>query len=98
MVLFYMQDLILHILQLVDKPSKKYFVPIWLSNWKFKNSKNKIVILNNHVVKGFDKGSIFTNKNIVKKAVDKIISKRKKHSLVPVNLTLKSQHGYGVKD
>ena len=74
-----------------------YCVPIWLSKWKFKDSR-KIYILDNFIVKGYDKGSIFTNKNIVKKAVDKIINKRKKHSLVPVNLTLKSQHGYGVKD
>lgn len=74
-----------------------YCVPIWLSKWVFKDSR-KIYILDNFIVKGYDKGSIFTNKNIVKKAVDKIISKRKKHSLVPVNLTLKSQHGYGVKD
>ena len=98
MVLFYMQGLTLHILQLVDKPTKRYFVPIWLSNWKFKNSKNKVVILNNHVVKGFDKGSIFTNKNIVNKAVRKLVGKNSKQKLVPLNLTLISQHGFGVDD
>ena len=74
-----------------------YCVPIWLSKWIFKDLR-KTYILDDFVVKGYDKGSIFTNKDIVKKAVNKIIGKRKKHSLVPVNLTLKSQHGYGVKD
>jgi len=83
---------------IVDQPTEQYNIPIWLSDWVFKDSKNKEYRLFNHVVKGHDKGFIFTNKDIVKKAVNKIIGKRKKHSLVPVNLTLKSQHGYGVKD
>jgi hypothetical protein len=82
----------------VDKPTKRYFIPIWLSNWKFKDSKNKIFILNNHVVKGFNKGSIFTNKEIVNNAVRKLIGRRSKQKLVPLNLTLISQHGFGVDD
>ena len=82
----------------MNQPTEQYNIPIWLSDWVFKDSKNKEYKLFDHVVKGYDKGSIFTNKDIVKKAVNKIIDKRKKHSLVPVNLTLKSQHGYGVKD
>ena len=82
----------------MDKPTKMYCVPIWLSKWTFKDSRKNIHILDDFIVKGYDKGSIFTNKKIVKKAVNKIIGKRKKHSLVPINLTLKSQHGYGVKD
>ena len=81
----------------MDKPTKMYCVPIWLSKWTFKDSK-KTHILDNFIVKGYDKGSIFTNQYTVNKAVNKIIGRRKKHSLVPVNLTLKSQHGYGVKD
>ena len=98
MVLLYMQGLTLHTLRLVDKPTERYFVPIWLSNWKFKNSKNKMVILNNHIVKGFNKGSIFTNKKIVDKAVRKLLGKNSKQKLVPLNLTLISQHGFGVDD
>ena len=98
MALLYMQDLILHTLRPVDKPTERYFVPIWLSSWKFKNSKNKIVILNNHIVKGFNKGSIFTNKKIVDKAVRKLLGKNSKQKLVPLNLTLISQHGFGVDD
>ena len=74
-----------------------YCVPIWLSKWTFKDSR-KTYILDDFVVKGYDKGSIFTNKETVNKAVNKIIGKRKKYSLVPINLTLKSQHGYGIKD
>ncbi len=93
-----MQDPILHTLRLVDKPTKRYFVPIWLSSWKFKDSKNKIFILDNHIVKGFDKGSIFTNKKIVNNAVCKLIGRNSKRKLVPLNLTLISQHSYGVDD
>ena len=81
----------------MDKPTKMYCVPIWLSKWTFKDLR-KTYILDDFVVKGYDKGSIFTDKYTVNKAVNKIIGRRKKHSLVPVNLTLKSQHGYGVKD
>ena len=81
----------------MEKPTEMYCVPIWLSKWTFKDSR-KTYILDDFVVKGYDKGSIFTNKETVNKAVNKIIGKRKKYSLVPINLTLKSQHGYGVKD
>ena len=98
MVLFQLQDQTSHMLRLVDKPTKRYFVPIWLSSWKFKNSKNKMVILNNHIVKGFNKGSIFTNKKTVDKAVRKLLGKNSKQKLVPLNLTLISQHGFGVDD
>ena len=82
----------------MDKPTVRYNIPIWLSNWVFKDSKNKIYKLENHIVKGHNKGSIFTNKIIVDKAVNKLIGRRSKKKLVPVNLTLLSQHGYGVKD
>ena len=81
----------------MDLPTERYNIPIWLSKWTFKDSK-KTYILDNFIVKGYDKGSIFINDYTVNKAVNKIIGRRKKHSLVPVNLTLKSQHGYGVKD
>ena len=82
----------------MDESTEMYPVPIWLSKWTFRDSRKKIYTLDNFVVKGYNKGSIFTNKKIVDKAVNKIIGKRKKHSLVPINLTLISQHGYGVKD
>tara|TARA_R100000458_G_scaffold51097_1_gene51654 strand:+ start:3310 stop:3561 length:252 start_codon:yes stop_codon:yes gene_type:complete len=76
----------------------RYIVPIWLSNWTFKDQKNKIYKLENHIVKGYNKGSIFTDKVIVDKAVNKLIGRRSKKKLVPVNLTLISQHGYGVEE
>jgi len=82
----------------MDKPTLRYNIPIWLSNWVFKDSKNKTYKLNNHIVKGHNKGSIFLNKNIVNKAVNKLIGSRSKKKLVPVNLTLISQHGFGVDD
>ena len=82
----------------MDEPTKSYCVPIWLSNWKFKDKNNKIYKLNNYVVKGYNKSSIFTNKEIVNKAVNKLIGRSSKRKLVPLNLTLISQHGYGVDD
>tara|TARA_R100000458_G_C8223363_1_gene207078 strand:+ start:151 stop:402 length:252 start_codon:yes stop_codon:yes gene_type:complete len=82
----------------VDKPTAQYKVPIWLSNWTFKDSKNKTYKLENYIVKGYNKGSIFTDKDIVNKAVNKLIGRSSKKKLVPVNLTLLSQHGYGVEE
>ena len=58
----------------------------------------KKYVINNVIVKGKDKGSIFINQCIVNKVVKKIIGARKKHTLKPINLHLKSQHGYGVKE
>ena len=63
-----------------------YTVPIWLSNWVFKDKKGKIHKVDSQVVKGYNKGTIFTDQRIVK------------HTLVPVNLTLISQHGFGVEE
>jgi len=82
----------------MDNPTKMYKVPIWLSNWKFKDVKNKKYTLENQVVKGYNKSTIFTDKKIVDKLVNKLIGSRSKKKLVPVNLTLLSKHGYGVED
>jgi len=82
----------------VELPTEKYNTPIWLSRWIFKDTKNKLYTLENHVVKGHTKGSIFTNKNIVNKAVNKLIGTHSKKKLVAVNLTLISQHGFGVEE
>jgi len=82
----------------MEKPTERYNIPIWLSNWTFKDSKNKLYKLENYIVKGYNKGSIFTDKNIVNKAVNKLIGSRSKKKLLPVNLTLLSQHGYGIKE
>tara|TARA_R100000664_G_C2747409_1_gene134931 strand:- start:1522 stop:1773 length:252 start_codon:yes stop_codon:yes gene_type:complete len=75
-----------------------FCVPIWLSKWTFKDQKNREYVLDNYIVKGYNKGAIFTNKSIVNKAVNKLIGARSKKKLVAVNLTLISQHGYGVDD
>ena len=82
----------------MELPTQQYCVPIWLSNWTFKDNRNKVYRLDNQVVKGHNKGQIFTNKKIVNKLVNKLITSRSKKKLVPVNLTLISQHGYGVDD
>ncbi len=77
---------------------RSFCVPIWLSNWTFKDSKNRIYKLQNQVVKGYTKEEIFENKRIVEKLVNKIKGKRSKQKLVPLNLTLLSQHGFGVEE
>ena len=82
----------------MDSSTKQYNVPIWLSNWVFKDGKNKKYTLYNIVVKGHTKGEIFTNKKIVNKIVNKIKGGSKKRKIVPVNLSLISQHGYGIND
>lgn len=75
-----------------------YSVPIWLSNWTFKDQKNKLYKIENQVVKGYNKGTIFTDKKIVNNLVNKLIGSRSKKKLVPVNLSLLSQHGFGIDD
>ena len=82
----------------MNKPNEQYKVPIWLSNWTFKDQKNKLYKIDNQIVKGYNKGLIFTNKKIVNKLVNKLIGSRSKKKLVPVNLTLLSQHGFGVEE
>ena len=79
-------------------PTSDYSVPIWLSDWVFRDKRGRIYTVSSQVVKGYNKGTIFTDQNIVNKVVKKIIGTRKKHTLVPVNLTLISQHGYGIKE
>ena len=76
----------------------KFKVPIWLSDWTFKDQKGKKYKLTNQVVKGYDKGTIFTDQKIVNNLVNKLKTSRSKKKLVPVNLTLLSQHGYGVEE
>ena len=83
---------------LLEASTTRYCVPIYLSKWTFKDKKNKFYTLDNYIVKGYNKGSIFINKEIVDKAVRKLLGKNSKQKLVPLNLTLISQHGFGVDD
>ena len=76
----------------------KFKVPIWLSDWTFKDHKGKKYKLTNQVVKGYNKDTIFTDQRIVNNLVNKLKTSRSKKKLVPVNLTLLSQHGYGVEE
>ena len=76
----------------------KYIIPIWLSDWTFEDSRKFKHAINDVVVKGIDKESIFSDKDTVNKVVKKLIGGRKKHTLKPINLTLKSQHGYGLEE
>ena len=63
-----------------------------------RNSNKKTYPIYNVVVKGYNKEDILKNERIVNKVVNKIIGKRKKHTLKATNLTLKSQHGYGIEE
>jgi len=78
--------------------SSKYNIPIWLSDWTFKDSKGLKYTIEDIVVKGKNKGEIFLNKDTVSKVVRKLIGSCKKHTLKATNLVLKSQHGYGIKE
>tara|TARA_R110000824_G_scaffold14378_15_gene61277 strand:- start:6062 stop:6310 length:249 start_codon:yes stop_codon:yes gene_type:complete len=78
--------------------SSKYNIPIWLSDWTFKDSRGLKYTIEDIVVKGKNKGEIFLNKDTVSKVVRKLIGRRKKHTLKAINLVLKSQHGYGIEE
>tara|TARA_R110001632_G_scaffold27635_1_gene74153 strand:+ start:991 stop:1242 length:252 start_codon:yes stop_codon:yes gene_type:complete len=82
----------------LDKPTKRYNIPIWLSKWTFTDKQKKLYTLNNYIVKGRNKGEIFTNKKIVNKAVNKLKLGKRKGGVVAVNLSLLSQHGFGIND
>ncbi len=79
-------------------PKSKYNIPIWLSDWTFQDSRKYKHTINDVVVKGIDKESIFSDEKTVNKVVKKLIGNRKKHTLKPINLSLKSQHGYGIEE
>jgi|TARA_Y100000310_G_C20582936_1_gene763907 hypothetical protein len=82
----------------MDNNLNKYTVPIWLSNWTFKDAKGYKYLIENVVVKGKNKGNIFLDENIISKVIRKLIGNQKKHTLKATNLILKSQHGFGVEE
>ena len=71
-----------------------YSVPIWLSDWVFIDSRKIKHHVEDVVFAKVDSGVT----EIVDKVVKKIIGTRKKHTLKPINLHLKSQHGFGVEE
>ena len=82
----------------MNNTSSKYNIPIWLSDWTFKDSRGFKYTIQDIVVKGKNKGEIFLDENIVSKVVKKLIGSRKKHTLKATNLVLKSQHCYGIEE
>ena len=82
----------------MNNTSSKYNIPIWLSDWTFKDSRGFKYTIEDIIVKGKNKGEIFLNKDTVSKVVRKLIGRRKKHTLKATNLVLKSQHGYGIEE
>ena len=82
----------------MNNTSSKYNIPIWLSDWTFKDSRGFKYTIEDVIVKGKNKGEIFLDESNVNKVVRKLIGKRKKHTLKAINLVLKSQHGYGIEE
>jgi protein-arginine kinase len=82
----------------MNKPSQKYNIPIWLSDWTLKDGRGKTHHIYNAIVKGADEEDIINNLDIVNKVVNKLKRGRKKLTLKATNLALKSQHGYGIDD
>lgn len=80
----------------MEKPTSKYKIPIWLSDWTLVDGRGKTHHAYNVVVKGLDEDDIINNLDIVNKVVNKLKRGRKKVTLKATNLVLKSQHGYGV--
>jgi len=80
----------------MEKPTDKYNVPIWLSDWTLTDGRGKIHHVYNVVVKGLNEDDIINNLDIVNKVVNKLKRGRKKVTLKATSLVLKSQHGYGV--
>jgi hydroxymethylpyrimidine/phosphomethylpyrimidine kinase len=82
----------------MSKTKNEYNTPIWLSDWTLIDGRNHKYVVPDVVVKGHTKEEIFNNLKIVEKVVKKLIGRRKKHTLKATNLTLKSQHGYGIEE
>ena len=55
----------------MNNTSSKYNIPIWLSDWTFKDSRGFKYTIQDIVVKGKNKGEIFLDENIVSKVVKK---------------------------
>jgi hypothetical protein len=82
----------------MNNTSSKFNIPIWLSDWTFKDSKGFKYTIKDVIVKGKNKGKIFLDENTVDKVVRKLIGSHKKHTFKAINLVLKSQHGYGIEE
>lgn len=70
-------------------------IPIWLSDWTFKDSKGYTIIVRDVFIKGESDNQFINNPMLVKKALSKYGKVKKSQTYKPINVVLKSQHGYG---
>jgi|TARA_E500000318_G_scaffold13558_1_gene12749 hypothetical protein len=76
----------------------KFEVPIWLSDWKFKNKKGNTFKVYDVVVKGFNTTEVINNDFLINRAKRCYNKKKNLESYKPISVQFKSQHGYGVKE
>ena len=70
-------------------------LPIYLSDWKFKDKKGVTYTVENVIVKGEDMRQILSQDRYIKRATSKLSRATLRKKLEPVEIIFKSQHGYG---
>lgn len=73
----------------------KQKLPIYLSDWKFKDKKGVTYTVENVIVKGENMHQILSQPRYIKRATKRLSGATLRKKLEPVNIILKSQHGYG---
>jgi len=69
-------------------------LPIFLSNWTFKDKKGTERTVERVIIKG-NPDTIINNEVLISRALKGIRGLRKNHTFKPTNVELISQHGYG---
>ena len=70
-------------------------LPIYLSDWKFKDKKGVTYTVENVVVKGENMQQIISQERYINRATKKIAKASLRKKLTPVEITFKSHHGFG---
>mgnify|MGYP003126094055 FL=1 len=71
-------------------------LPIWITDWTFIDPKSKKKYYSKRIfAKGWTKEEIINNPLLINRALKPIKVKRIKSKLLPKDVVLKSQHGYG---
>jgi len=74
-------------------------IPIWLSDWTMQCPKTKSSrVIDDVVVKGETVEEIINNPVFIKKVRKRLGTHKKFLTWIPKNVTLKSQHGFGIKE
>lgn len=71
-------------------------LPIWMTDWTMMHPKTKVkYVVKDVLAKGWDVDSIINNEMLIKKVLKKLGKQKNKVTLIPTNVELKSQHGFG---